>query len=158
MNNKFFITALLSLFLLSACSGDGSADAQKIGTTAGAVLGGVAGAKMGTGSGKSISAGLGAVFGAWLGKVLGKTLDEMDQEQANQSAQETMETAEVGQTTTWSNPDSGASGTYTPTSDPATNQDSLCRNFESSVMIDGEEEQATGRACRQEDGTWKIIE
>lgn len=152
---KTKITPLLIIaVLLMGCTGDDK-DGERLGTATGAVIGGVVGSKMGGGDGKAIGAGLGAIFGAWLGKVMGRTLDEMDQQQANESAQETMETAEVGQTTTWNNPDSGNSGTYTPTSK---SDDEECRDFESTVIIDGREEQATGRACRQEDGTWKIVE
>ncbi len=33
-----------------------------------------------------------------------------------------------------------------------------CREFESTVTIDGREEKATGRSCRQPDGTWKIVQ
>lgn len=145
---------ILVLSLLSACSGSNK-EGEQIGTAAGAVIGGVVGTNMGTGDGRTLGAGLGAIFGAWLGKIMGRTLDEMDQQKANETAQETMETAEVGQTSTWSNPDSGNSGTYTPTS--AADEEE-CRDFESTVIIDGREERASGRACRQQDGTWKIVE
>jgi surface antigen len=158
MIKKTFSPLILSLLLVSACAGDGSNDGEQLGTAAGAVIGGVVGTKMGSGNGGVISGGLGAVFGAWLGKVLGRNLDEMDMKRADDSAQESMETAEVGQTTTWNNPDSGTSGTYTPTSTSTNKNGEECRDFESTVIIDGNEEQATGRACRQEDGTWKIVE
>ncbi len=158
MIKKTFSLLLVSLFLLSACAGDGSNDGEKLGTAAGAVIGGVVGSKMGSGDGKVIGAGLGAVFGAWLGKILGRNLDEMDMQRADESARDTMETAEVGQTKTWSNPDSGNSGTYTPTGASTGKNGEECRDFESTVIIDGKEEHASGRACRQEDGTWKIVE
>jgi surface antigen len=158
MNRKTFTALLLSLSILSACAGDGGNDGEKIGTAAGAVIGTVAGAKTGSGSGRVLSAGLGAIFGAWLGKIIGRNLDEMDQQQANDTAQETMETADVGQTTTWTNPDTGNSGTYTPTSARTGTNGEDCRDFESSVIIDGKEQKASGRACRQADGTWKIVE
>ncbi|MBT4934943.1 MAG: hypothetical protein HOL66_07915 [Rhodospirillaceae bacterium] len=158
MKRKTFTSLLLSFAILSACAGDGSNDAEKIGTATGAVLGTVVGAKTGSGSGKVLSAGLGAIFGAWLGKIIGQNLDDMDQQQANDKAQETMETADVGQTTTWTNPDTGNSGTYTPTSARTTANGEDCRDFESSVIIDGKEQKASGRACRQADGTWKIVE
>lgn len=158
MIKKTFPLLVLSLFLVSACAGDGSNDGEQIGTAAGAVIGGVVGSKVGSGDGGVISAGLGAVFGAWLGKILGRNLDQMDMQKADEKAQETMETAEVGQTNTWTNPDTGNSGTYTPTSASTLNNGEECRDFESTVMIDDKEEKASGRACRQEDGTWKIVE
>ncbi len=158
MNRKTFTSLLLSLALLSACTGGAGKNGEKFGSATGAVIGTVVGAKTGSGSGKALSAGLGAIFGAWLGKIVGKSLDEADRKQANETAQETMDTADVGQTTTWSNPDSGNSGTYTPTSARTAKNGQECRNFESSVIIDGKEEKASGRACRQADGAWKIVE
>ncbi|MBC8269878.1 MAG: hypothetical protein H8E36_14105 [Rhodospirillaceae bacterium] len=157
MNRKTFTSLLLSFAILSACAGDGDNDGEKFGTATGAVIGTVVGAKTGSGSGRVLSAGLGAIFGAWLGKIVGQKLDDRDQQQANDKAQETMETADVGQTTTWTNPDTGNSGTYTPTSARTSNGED-CRDFESSVIINGKEEKASGRACRQADGTWKIVE
>ena len=35
--------------------------------------------------------------------------------------------------------------------------DGPCREFTQSVYIDGRPEQATGVACRQQDGTWRIV-
>jgi len=158
MNRKTLLPLLLSFALLSACAGNGGKDGEKFGTATGAVIGGVVGAKSGSGSGRTLSAGLGAIFGAWLGKIIGQNLDEMDQKKANEKAQEAMETADVGQTTTWSNPDTGSSGTYTPTSASTAVNGAECRDFESTVMIDGKQEKASGRACRQDDGAWKIVE
>jgi len=149
---------ILSLFLISACAGEGSKQSEQMGTAAGVVIGGVLGAKIGSGDGKVLGAGLGAIFGSWLGRTIGRNLHEMDQKSANETAQETLETADAGQTKTWSNPDSGNSGTYTPTTEPIPQNGVVCRDFESTVIIDGQEEEATGRACRQEDGTWKIVE
>ena len=148
---------ILSLFLVFACAWEGLNDGEQIGTATGAVIGGGIGAKMSTGDGKILGAGRGAIFGSWLGKTTGRSLDQMDQQWANDAAQETLETADAGQTNTWSNPDSGNSGTYTPTTERLPQNGQECRDFESTVIIDGQEEQATGRACRQEDGTWKIV-
>lgn len=158
MNRKTFTALLLSFAVLSACASEQGKTGENIGTAVGAVIGSVVGAKAGSGSGKSLGTGLGAIFGAWLGQVMGKKLDEQDQQKVNEKAQETMETTEVGQTTTWTNPDTGNSGTMTPTTARNTEDGKDCRDFETSVMIDGKKEKASGRACRQEDGAWKIIE
>ncbi|SVA64445.1 uncharacterized protein METZ01_LOCUS117299, partial [marine metagenome] len=34
---------------------------------------------------------------------------------------------------------------------------SPCREFTTTVLIGGEEQQGYGTACRQSDGSWKII-
>jgi hypothetical protein len=36
--------------------------------------------------------------------------------------------------------------------------DPNCREYKGQAMIGGQEQQLVGRACRQSDGTWKIVE
>lgn len=154
MKPKTLVLGVSMSLLLVACSGDG----EKMETAGGAVIGGVIGSKLGSGSGKSLGAGLGAIFGAWLGKEIGRTLDEADLKRADETTQQTLETANTGETVSWSNPDSGNSGATTPRSDRQSTNGSQCRDFESTITIDGNQEQANGRACRQTDGSWKIVE
>lgn len=148
MKPKTLVLWVSMSLLLAACSGD----SRQLGTASGAVIGGVIGSKVGSGSGKSLGTGLGAIFGAWLGKEIGRTLDEADMKRADDTTQQTLETADTGDTVSWSNPDSGNSGSATAKTD------GQCRDFESTVTIDGKQEQANGRACRQPDGSWKIVE
>ena len=145
---------LLIPMLLTACSGGKNNTGEKIGQAAGAVIGGVVGSEVGSGKAGAIAVGLGAILGAILGKELGRTIDEMDRDIAQKAAHETLETAETGESASWSNPDSGNSGSTTPVS---TVQSGECRDFKTSVIIDSEEQQTTGRACKQDDGTWKIV-
>ena len=151
------IPIILSLSLLTACAGKDGNEGEQTGTAAGAVIGAAVGSKMTSGEGKILGAGLGAIFGAWLGKVIGRNLDEADLQKANETAQETMETADVGQTNTWSNPDSGNSGTITPQPARQTAQGVYCREYQQTITVGGRTEEAYGEACRQPDGTWKII-
>ena len=87
---------------------------------------------------------------------IGKSMDENDQRMAEDTAQRSLETAPTGTSSTWSNPDSGHRGSVTPvrTYRDANNQD--CRDYESTVYIDGRAETATGEACRQPDGSWSL--
>ena len=162
MAQKILTSMFIVCFVLSACSGADQGTNEKIGATTGTVLGAVLGAKIGgsfdDSTGKILGASLGAIFGSVLGREIAKTLSEADLKRADDAAQDTMETADTGQTVTWSNPDSGNSGTYKPTSDAQQVDGEDCRDFESTVIIDGEEKSATGRACRQLDGSWKIIQ
>ena len=68
-----------------------------------------------------------------------------------------LETAPSGQTVSWRNPDSGNSGTITP--EPAVQRDSgeYCREYQQTITVAGRSEQAFGTACRQPDGSWKIV-
>ena len=87
----------------------------------------------------------------------GKSLDKADQAYAERTAQNTLESNQTGQTSNWRNPDSGNAGSYTPTRTYQTASGENCREFETSVVIDGKTETATGTACRSADGTWKIV-
>jgi surface antigen len=101
---------------------------------------------------------LGTLAGAYVGGEVGKSLDAADKAYMQRTTQATLENNRTGQTATWSNPDSGHSGTVTPTETYQTAENTPCREFESTVRIDGEEQTAVGRACRQPDGTWRVVE
>ena len=76
----------------------------------------------------------------------------------DKTSQTALETNKVGQTSTWKNPDSGNSGTVTPTRtfENATKQ--YCREYTQTVQVGGKTERAYGTACRQADGSWKIVQ
>ena len=155
MNAKTFIGALLAVVLLAGCNTTGGPK-QTVGTLGGAVAGGLLGAQVGGGSGRLIATGAGAVLGAFLGGEIGSSLDNADRVMAQQNAQRAFETAPTGTTTTWRNPDSGNSGNITPT---ATYQESgqPCRDYSQTIYVDGKQETAVGKACRNNDGTWTIV-
>jgi surface antigen len=67
-----------------------------------------------------------------------------------------MESAPAGKSVAWQNPDSGHSGTVTPTRTFQTADGTYCRDYHTTVVIDGKQERATGTACRQPDGSWRI--
>ncbi len=162
MTKKTFSAIFAASLFLAACSATDQDANRKIGATAGTVIGAVIGSKVGgsfnDGGGKIMGASLGAIFGSLIGKEIAKTMSDTDMERADTTAQDTMETANTGQTVQWSNPDSGNSGTYKPTGDARLVDGKDCRDFDSSIIIDGKEQTAIGRACRQPDGSWKIVQ
>ena len=89
---------------------------------------------------------------------IGKSLDRADRAALGQSTQQALESSPSGQSVSWNNPDSGHYGTVVP--EPAIRQSSgeYCREYQQTIVIDGQTEQAHGRACRQPDGTWKIVQ
>lgn len=155
MTKNFLTTAVLAAFVLSACA-EGQ-EKQGLGTLVGAGVGALLGSQVGKGDGRLAGILVGAVAGGWLGSETGKKLDEADKNKAQQTAQNTLEHNQTGQSSSWHNPDSGNSGTYTPTKTYKDNGKD-CREFESTIVVDGKTEPATGRACREEDGTWKIVQ
>ena len=92
-----------------------------------------------------------------IGADIGRQLDERDKELANEAFQDSLENKKVGTASSWNNPDTGHTGTTTPTRTYTADSGSPCREFTTTVLIGGEEQQGYGTACRQSDGSWKII-
>jgi len=146
---------MLVASLLAGCSED-----IKWGQTGGAVLGGIGGAVLGAqfgrGTGKLAMTALGGVLGALAGSQLGKQLDQADKVEAGK-AEERAQSAPVGQSVVWTNPESGHSGTVTPVSEGPDRAGNFCREYQSTLSVDGKEERGSGIACRQPDGSWKVV-
>lgn len=155
--SKLVAVAALTLPLLAACESSGYGTKQTIGALGGAAAGGLVGAQFGSGSGKLAATALGAVLGGFLGSEIGRSMDDVDRMKAQQ-AYAAAGTAPIGQTITWNNPDTGHSGSVTPVRDGYAADGSYCREFSQTVVIDGKYQSATGVACKQADGTWRIRE
>jgi len=151
---KFALPVALVL-ALAACA-PGQVKKQTGGTLIGAGLGALTGSQIGGGKGKLVAVAIGALAGAYLGNEVGKSLDRADRLAMKNTSQSALEKNPVGRTSNWSNPGSGHSGTVTPTRTYQTASGSPCREYQQTVTIDGKTEQAYGRACRQQDGSWKI--
>ncbi len=157
MNIKRITLTLMAVLFFAACADTQDRPKQSIGTLLGAGVGALAGSRVGKGDGRLAAVAIGALAGAWAGSEIGKSLDKADRIYAGRTAQNSMEYNKVGQTSTWNNPDSGHSGTYTPTRTYETANGQNCREYETTINVGGRMEKAFGRACRQPDGTWKII-
>jgi surface antigen len=150
--------ALLIVALCASCAtgGDSSIEGNKktiLGSMAGAAAGGLIGAAAGGGAAAIVG---GVLLGGLVGGVAGNALDQRDKQIAANNAQQTFETARTGQTTAWQNPDSGHSGTITPTHTYQAADGQYCREYQQEITVGGEKHQSYGTACRQPDGTWKI--
>ena len=148
--------ALSVMVSLSACVTN-QGEKQTLGTLIGAGLGGLAGSQVGSGSGKLAAVGVGVLLGGLLGSEVGKSLDRADQAYLANNAQSTLETAPTGTSSNWVNPDSGNSGSLTPTNTYATASGQPCREYHSTVTIDGQTEDVYGTACREPDGSWRFV-
>ncbi|MDM7946552.1 MAG: RT0821/Lpp0805 family surface protein [Oceanibaculum nanhaiense] len=149
--------ALSALLLLAACENGNHENKQTAGTILGGIAGAVAGSQIGGGKGRLAAVAAGALLGGFLGNQIGSDLDEVDRQRAN-SAMNRAQAAPVGQTITWNNPNSGNSGSVTPVREGTTASGEYCREFQQTVIIGGKSENAYGTACRQPDGSWKIVE
>lgn len=152
---KTVLAIVVAGSMLTACEGRGTKETG--GALVGAGLGALAGSQIGSGKGKLAAVGLGALLGAYAGSEVGKSLDKADQAYARQTAQNALESSPSGTRSAWSNPDSGHSGSITPTHTYQRSDGTYCREFRQTVTIEGKSEQAYGTACRQPDGSWKIV-
>jgi len=150
---KIFILALAGI-LVGGCAQYQGAPKQTGGTLLGAAAGGLAGSQFGGGKGQLVGTALGVLLGAWVGNEVGRSMDEVDRIRAEQAHTQALNT---GQTIRWDNPNNGDHGQVAPTREGTdTRTGAFCREFQSTVVVGGQQQQAYGTACRQPDGTWRI--
>ncbi|WP_417831064.1 RT0821/Lpp0805 family surface protein [Terasakiella sp.] len=160
MSVSKFACAIAAVSMLGACQTTMEDNPkQTVGTIIGAVGGAVIGSNLGKGKGSLVGVALGTLAGAWLGGSIGQSMDELDRMKMANATQDALEHKSVGQTSTWSNPDTGNSGRITPTKtyyEPGAKEP--CREYSNTVTIDGQLETITGTACRRPDGTWRTVD
>jgi len=144
-------------FGLAGCDpqyGGGIGPKTTIGGLGGAAGGGLIAAAAG-GGGAAIAAGV--IVGGLLGGAVGSALDAQDRAMANQAAQQAFENSPSGTPSNWRNPDSGHYGSVTPTRTFQNPNGAYCREYQQQIFIDGRPQQSYGTACRQPDGSWRVV-
>ena len=154
--SKFIVILSLAAFL-AACAENQSGQKQTLGTIIGAGLGALAGSQIGSGKGKLAAVAISALGGAFAGGQLGKSLDDVDRMKAGETQQAVLDKNKDGQSSTWNNPNTGHSGRVTPTSTKKASSGEYCREYEHEITVDGRKEVVKGTACRQPDGSWRVI-
>lgn len=142
-------TLALVIVLLTGCV----ANREESGALTGAIVGAAVGSTVGKGHGRALAVWLGAVVGASIGSAIGKHMDEHDR----MKTANVLETQRTNTPTTWVNPDTRNTYTVTPTRTYMVAEGSPCREFTLDAMIGGKTEEIYGTACRQADGSWKVI-
>jgi surface antigen len=171
MRSQSFLALASAALLLAACgeqnaqnarqggvAGGGGITKADVGTVVGAGLGAWAGSNVGSGSGRTAAIAVGTLAGAGIGREIGASLDRADMAYFNSTQQRALETAQPGQTMPWSNQQSGNSGSFTPSNYYQTANGTYCREFQQTINVGGRTERGFGTACRQPDGTWKIVQ
>ncbi len=153
---KLFIWGLLMSSILTACA-PGVGPKEQGGALLGAGTGALLGSQFGHGHGRLVAVAVGSLAGAMLGQEIGRTLDQADRQAITRNVQDSLEHNRSQETGSWVNPDNNHSGTLTPTKTYRTAQNTYCREYLQTVVISGEESRAYGTACREPDGSWKII-
>ena len=141
-----FLMLALSVLVLSGC-----ASQQQKGALIGGVTGALIGSVIGDGSGQNVAIAAGAIAGSLIGSSIGQRFDEQDQGRIAYSM-------ERNQRSSWTNSTSGHRYTVMPSSTRApSSSNQQCREFTVDTEIGNRTESAYGTACRQNDGSWKII-
>jgi surface antigen len=148
MAMKVKLAVFAAVLSLAACEEPPSK--RDVGAVSGAVIGGVVGSTIGGGTGRTVAIVAGTVAGAVIGGRIGAKMDEADKLKAAQA----LESTPTGQHSTWTNPDTGAQYTMTPTKTYEASA-GPCRDFTVDGNVDGKPEKISGTACRQADGSWK---
>ena len=123
-----------------------------MGTVTGGVVGGLIGSQFGGGAGKVAAAAGGAMLGAILGGRIGQYMDRQDRLELTRA----LETAPTGRVISWNNPDNGNHYHVTPTRTYYVSEQP-CREYTTRAEIGGKSEQIYGKACRQGDGSWRVV-
>ena len=152
---KLFL--LVFVLILSGCATSSYSERQTTGGLLGAALGGLLGAQFGSGTGQLAATSTGVLVGALMGSEVGKSMDEVDRLKANKAVTQS-QAVPLGEKITWNNPDSGNYGSIMPVRDGYSDSGRYCREFYQTITVDGKTEDAHGIACREPDGTWRIMQ
>ena len=131
----------------------GCATKQEAGGLTGAALGAAVGSTMGRGSGRALAIFIGAVAGSAIGSTMGRYMDEQDRIRTSMI----MENNRTNQASSWKNPDTGNNYTVTPVKTYQV-AEGPCREFTLDATIGGKLQDLYGTACRQQDGSWKMVQ
>ncbi len=133
--------------------GLGRCNREVLGSVLGAAAGGLVGSRFGDGQERLAAVAGGTLLGFLIGGRIGRSMDEVDQNCVGQI----LEHAGDGQQITWNNPQNGAQYHVVPTGTVQSSDGRYCREYTATAVIGGTDQQTYGRACRQPDGSWKIV-
>ncbi len=150
------LCALVVAVAVTGCANDGGR--RQVGGAYGSAVGGLHGSVIGRDKEQLAPTAAGTLLGGYLGSEVGKSLDRVDRPHAEEAAQNSLGASPDGQTSRWSNPDTGHDGTFTPINAYLSADDFLCRDYNQSVTVDGQTQDAYGTACLDYHGSWRVVE
>ena len=146
-------------FALAGCQAGGAGGAGGVGTATavgglgGAAAGGLLGAALGGGA-TGIAAG--TILGGLLGAGTGYVLDQRSRHFRRRRSVGRSRTSS-GTSAAWTNPDNGNQGTVTPVRTYQNQAGAYCREFQQTIVVGSQTQQGYGTACRQPDGSWRMV-
>jgi surface antigen len=133
--------------------GGGHCYREKLGAVLGGMIGGAVGSQIADGKGRTVATLSGAVIGILVGQSIGRHMDEVDQNCTGQ----TLEYVPDHDHVSWSDPATGNFYTVTPVRTYPASGNRYCREYQTDAIIGGRRQQVYGSACRQPDGSWKMM-
>jgi len=127
------------------------------GVIAGALIGGLLGNAVSSGGGRTGATVAGVIAGGAVGAALTSNLSCEDRSYAYKTYSEGFNAGRPNATYQWQNPRDDHRGEFRVGdyyNDPAGFR---CANYTQNIYIQGRAQQASGKACRQPDGTWAIV-
>lgn len=151
MNNmiKIATVGVVSLALVACEPGNNTTGA----TLAGAAAGGLLGAAAFGGSAQWVGIVGGALLGSVVGNQIGKYMDRQDQANMQNAIVKTP----VGSQAQWTNNKTNTTYVVRPVKNYKSNNGNYCREYQTTVTVEGKQQQGYGKACRQADGAWRIV-
>jgi len=143
---------LMTGFLALAVALGGCATREEAGAITGAAVGATLGAAAAGKHDQGFAIILGAMAGAAIGSTIGRYMDEQDRMRTSLA----LEKNRTNQSSTWVNPDTGNRYRVTPTRTFETHE-GPCREFTVDAVIGNRRQEVYGTACRQPDGSWKVV-
>lgn len=128
-------------------------DGPTIGGLVGAAAGGLAGAQIGKGKGQLAATALGTLVGFVIGQQAGQSLGRAEETCFSR----TFEHVPDRETIVWNDGGHGAQYQVMPvrTSEPMNGM--YCREYQAKATVGGKVSETYGTACRQPDGSWKLM-
>jgi len=148
------IAVAVSVSLITLAIAQGCATKEQTGALIGGAAGAAVGSTIGRGEGRTAAIILGTLAGTMIGQTMGRYMDQQDRMRTAM----VLENNRTNQPTSWNNPDTGNAYVVTPTRTYETAQ-GPCREFTMDATIGGQRQKDVyGTACRQPDGSWKIVQ
>jgi surface antigen len=136
------VCAALGACAESAEDGDASSPAAPAAATA----------EPGEGAAVPVSADAAALVGAPLAAALGPA----DRDTLQRTTQAALDKGHPDQALPWRNPRTGNYGTVVTKASYQDADGRLCRAFQQTAIVGGQQEHSQANACRETDGTWRI--
>lgn len=127
------------------------------GVIAGALIGGLLGNVVGQGGGRTGATIAGVVVGGVIGAALTRDLDCEDRSYAYRTYYDGLNSGRSGSRHEWRNPRNDHRGEFRVSSYYNDRYGFRCANFTQVIYVQGRPQEARGRACRQPDGVWAIV-